>query len=154
MADIVKTELIDPIRNLYGLQNSQDPINKIAHYVQPTHETFKFANKIYAGTNSVTADNTITTLPTDRDFYVTAVQLTLTVNAACDNVSAQVVAPIGGANTYLIRIDTQTLTAGSYNAILPLPFPIKIDRGGIIKSVGTFTVGALTKSAIVYGVLI
>lgn len=94
------------------------------------------------------------TTPTDKDFYVTGIDISMIKDAACDAASGGVVTvstTVKGITFSLARISGITLTAQSASKYCSFPFPIKVDRGVAINVTGTFTAGVLVRDIVVHG---
>jgi len=109
-------------------------------------------------TKSTTGSATIYTTPTDQDFYITALAVSLMKDATCDVAdggSFSITAQVNGIVTQLIGIPLFTLTA--QDGELALSFgnhPMKVDRGTtILIATNTFSAGKMTRIGYVHGYL-
>ena len=85
------------------------------------------------------ANVTIYTTPTDKDFYLTAAQLSVIKDATATSAGSYIQATIDGVAQILIIITGLTLTAQSDAVSQSWPFALKIDRGTPIIVTGTTT---------------
>jgi hypothetical protein len=134
----------------------QESTDVIADFIQPTVEIRPNINIIKSNGVTTTASTTIYAVPADRDFYVTTVISSFIKDAVCDIASNSQIAinctKDGLASVYLARQAVLTLTAQNQEQVVNFPIPIKIDRGtNIIMTTGNFTVGLLSRAAVVIG---
>lgn len=148
MAQIYNTKLISELKEGAKLQQLRDIIpSQLAEKVVPVMEVnpklLRRTNILRSSSRSTTTNGlTIYTTPTNQDFYLTYAQLNYMTDAAADNTTLRLTCTIDGATRDILTVCKQTLTATSGNIILPLQYPIKIDRGTNIQLVMAFTVGA------------
>jgi len=146
-----KGELINNARNEMGADTLQDrlpPLN-MSWIMNP-----RYANIVRRGNNTSTGNLVIYTTPTNADFYLTYIGLSLTKDVACDNALCYLNATIGGQIVVLAVILVQPATASSDYQVIPFTFPLKLDRGSSINLVGSFAAGTLAKSAQIQGFVI
>lgn len=89
----------------------------------------------------------------EKDFYLTHVTINLTKDATCDIANGRVAlsVTIGGLSADLCSFSVLTLTAQDKSASIAFTKPIKIDKNTAITFAGTFTVGAMVRSASISG---
>lgn len=139
--------------NCTDLLDLKQPIQQAQGYIQPSVEVGP-RNSIIAKTSTTTSTGASTTLYTtlsDKKFYITYLMLAFTKDASCDNTSVSITATIAGASVVLAEMKSQTLTADSRSLVVQLPYPLAIDIGSTITYGATFTVGALSRRATVFG---
>lgn len=104
-------------------------------------------------TNATSA--TIYTTPADRDFFIKAVYLTLNKDASATSTSSAITCTVGGVTKTLAKINTTTLVATqAINVYVPLPKPLKVDRGSVIAVTNSTNVANINASGIIYGYLV
>lgn len=93
------------------------------------------------------------TTPTDKDFYLTAIQASFAKDATCDVASGpgRVSVVIDGATQYILEFALLTLTAQSDAVVIVFPYPVKIDRTSSIAWTNTFTAGAMARTLTLVG---
>lgn len=156
MAKIYSSDLSKELREGARLQTAKDIIpSELAEKVVPVMEVNpKMLRRITVfkeTTKNTTASTTIYSTPSDRDFYLSAAYFSLQADAACDNVSGQIIATQEGSGKAILRIMKITLTATSGQMTLSLPEPMKIDRGTNITLNTSFTVGACSMTGGIFG---
>ena len=106
-------------------------------------------------TTSANTNPTIYTVPAKKVFYLTALKLSYRKDATCDASSGQqvITATIDGSTVVICGLASITLTAESESIYQNFQRPIRLKAGSAIVSgrSGAFTVGALQRSATVYG---
>lgn len=110
-----------------------------------------YANVVRNILGTSTGTGTLYTTPTDKDFYLTSVQISVQANAACDSTFAVIRCTIEGIIRNVIGIAKLTLTATSEAVSITFTTPVKIDRGTAIQTNNTFTAGSQTISAQITG---
>jgi len=86
---------------------------------------------------SATTATTIYTTPTDKDFYLTSLYLSVAKDAAQTGTSASITAIIDGVTVNLLSFISITLTASEVADNIVFNTPIKIDRGTAIATVAS-----------------
>lgn len=153
MAQIIRSSIIQWMIDLLGLQPSSQTVPLALNgTVQPVVEIGPRHTRISRfNFSSTTGTGTLYTTPTDKDFYITYVSLTVTQDATCDGVVGTVQLVQDGVTRGLIAIPHQALTAGTYTLSLSFPYPIKVDRNTAITAVTTFTAGTCSRYATLGG---
>jgi len=136
------------IFNTKVADNISDQVNPV---IQPTMEIKPFANIVRGVANANTGGTTIFSTPTDKDFFLTYVQISGSSLADADNTSFNAFANIDGVNEELVQVQKQTLTAHTFTQAVHFDPPIRIDRGTGITVNTAFTVGAARKSGCLNG---
>ena len=130
--------------------------NKIKNSIQPTLETNPFMSKYCDVAKfleaTTTANATIYTTPTDKDFYLCSAFLSFEKDVTADNgyVSISCTAKDGTVFTALELINI-TLTAAAKQLSISFPYPILLKKGSTLILSGTFTVGVCRKVAGITG---
>jgi len=127
--------------------------NEVSPFIQPVISVEAYTNVIATGGNAATAAVTIYTTPTDKDFFLHSVHISYEKNATADNTEIYVSATLANKLTAvnLIDIATLSLTASRDTQVIVFPKPLLLARGVGIGLYGTFSVGALIKTAQITG---
>lgn len=157
MTTVNNSEVIQELRNAAKLQLGKDRIpNFLSSGIVPTIELSSklVKNGIAKATSqTTTGTTTIYATPATQDFYLCGIEYGFVKNATCDVATGtlNVTATINGSAQTIATIPVLTLTAERGDRFIYLSHPIKIDRGINIQLSGTFTAGAMSRSATVYG---
>lgn len=158
MATIYNSELTKELINAAKIQTSRDIVpNQLAEKVIPVMEVnpklLRRTNIMKASTKTTTGTQTVYTAPTDKDFYLTDLQLAWSKDVANDGISAFWVITIDGdsATTNILRLYGQTLTANQIVETISFSNPIKIARGSTLSISHSFTVGASSIAGSLFG---
>jgi hypothetical protein len=101
--------------------------------------------------SSSTGGATIFTTPTNKDFYLTGLFISMSDNAACDGIYVRIQATINTTVYDLIRLQKQTLVATNLQDGISFSVPIKIDKGTGINMDNNFSVGTSVRAASIFG---
>lgn len=133
----------------------QDTPRELGRTIVPVLPINPCANRkldiVNPAASSTTGSLTLYTTPMDKDFYLVGIQWSIMKDATNDNTSATIAANVGGASKTLFYMTSLTTTARDDSGFVSFQRPIKIDRGATILFTTSFTVGALTRSAVIYG---
>lgn len=112
-----------------------------------------YANIQVSGSLTVTSNQTLYTVPTDKAFFLTGACFNHIANAACDNTSASLrVTPYEAASPIeFIIVGKFTLTAYNETVVRDLSTPILLKPGSLITINQTFTVGSAIIRATING---
>lgn len=112
-------------------------------------------NVLLDGTATNATSATIYTTPTDRDFFIKQVQLSINKDATATSTFSAITCVVGGVTKTLLRVNTTTLTAvqGLCN-VVTLPNGLKVDRGTIIAVTNTTNVANISATGIISGYII
>lgn len=120
--------------------------------------TFDYSNSlncdIVRHSSLVTSGSgTLYTVPSDKDFYLKYVTLSVVKDATCDMATGAVgvSAIIGGAARGLLAVPVLVTTAQNQSTQITFPTPIKIDRGTGITISGTYTAGLMARYTTIGG---
>jgi hypothetical protein len=118
-----------------------------------TPDLHRVADICEGASSAATGAFTVFTTPTDKDFYLTSAQISISKSAACDLATGVVslTVVISAQTKSILNIATVTLTAQQQSIALGLPVPIKLDRGSVISMSGTFGIAALSRAASIVG---
>jgi len=130
-------KVIAKITKALGLQTAVDKSTyDLMNTIQPIvdSEPRPYVNAIF---QKFTTAGTMTTLPTDKDFFLTGLQLTKAKLAAETGTSCNIrVFLESGEQIDLLVIGGHTLIAENTSVTLNLTVPIKLLRGSAISTVG------------------
>lgn len=110
----------------------------------------RYANIVRTGTASNATTATIYTTPSDADFYMTSVTISMIKDATATSVYSGVNFFINGV-VYNFRIDGFTLTAQADSLHCALPAPVKVDRNTAITAINSTNVANVTCRAVITG---
>jgi len=102
-------------------------------------------------TAASTGSTTIYTTPTSKDFYLTSLQLYATTDATADNNQYAIFVTIDGVQVNILQMVKQLATAWSDHAELVFKYPMKLDRGSLIRVNTSYTVGNSRHGGCVHG---
>lgn len=115
----------------------------------------RIANIVKSNFSASTGAITIYTTQNEKekDFYLTHVNINLTKDVTCDAASGRIAlsVTIGGLAADLCSFSILTLTAQDKSTSIAFQKPIKIDKNTAITFAGTFTAGAMVRSASIGG---
>lgn len=148
-------QIDDNIKTDLTLKEGYDHIPKtIIPSIQPVYEVYRrVCNVSRSVAQTTTGTFTIFTANADRDIFLTGVTLSYVKGATCDigTGSIDMTATVKGVATNLLSLAVLTLTAQSDSMTLSFPTPIQVDRNTAVTVTGTFTAGALSRTACVHG---
>lgn len=159
MATIYNSDLSKEILEGARVQLSRDKIpSEIAEKVVPVMEVnpklLRRCDFIETNSSTTSGTLTITTLPTDKDIFITGFNVNLIKDVANDGATGYLVLTVTQADfgaKGLIRIPIITATAQSFSLSETLREPIKLARGSTITLTGTFTAGVMVRTASIFG---
>lgn len=126
----IKNYFIDILK----LNPIQDSIpDYVRQDIQPTVEVDKpFSNILRRASCINTTTATIYTTPTDKDFYLTGANISLTKDVSATSTSSAINVTIDGVTQVLTEIKGISLTVQSDCMSVSLTHPIKVDRNTAI----------------------
>jgi len=138
---------------IFKWKGGENMENEVSPFIQPVISVEPYTNIIATGGNAATAAVTVYTTPTDRDFFLHSIHLSYEKNATADNTEVYVSVTLANKLTAvnLIDIATLSLTASRDTQVIVFPKPLLLARGTGIGLYGTFSVGALIKTAQITG---
>lgn len=158
MATNYNSELSKEFTEGGKIQISRDRIpTEFAEKVVPVMEVnpkfFRRINILSTSNKPTTGANTAYTTPTDRDFFLTNVQFSLIKDSTCDQATGTVTltSTQDGVSKTIVAIPVITLTAQSESIQVNFPYPIKLDRGVIVTTTATYTVGVMVRQTNLQG---
>jgi len=156
MENIINDETVREVSRILGNPVQNKPLldtSKIMLVAETNPKLTKYANVTSRASSTATGNTTLYTTPTDRDFYLTDINISISKNVTNDITACYVnVTPQEYPALRIIDLALQPLTAtDSINIQKSLTFPIKLQRGTTIVLVKTFTAGAGTFTGIVCG---
>lgn len=153
------SNVAEEIRDVLKLQQNVDGnISNVAGQIIPVVDVnpkhARIVNVCQRLTKTTTGDGTVYTTPSDKDFYMTNLQLSFIKDAACDaatgNLSVTAFLP-DGSNPFLLSMPIITLTAQQSQGFFNFSAPVLLKKGSAIVSTGSFTAGALSRTVNVIG---
>jgi hypothetical protein len=157
MVQIQNTDAITAIRDGAKLSISEGFPQQLSNVVVPvldmTPDNHRKDTVLASLTQTTTGAMTVYTASADRDTYITGASISFVKGATCDIASGAIalgITQLSLART-LISISVLTLTAERDKVFIAFQNPVKIDRGTTITLSGTFTAGALVRSANIIG---
>jgi len=156
MVKIQRTSILNNATNELNIQlGTEQPPSEIGggvNLVYPINQ--KYTSVFYEKVQTLSASTSIYTTPTDKDFYLTYLTLSVVKDAANDNTVTTLSASNRGVATRLCSLQFLTTTQATDHLELIFPYPIKLDRGTSISIVGSFAAGTMTKVASIGGFLV
>lgn len=142
MAFIHNTDLTKELKEGAKLQQLRDIVpNQLADKVVPTMETnpkfFRRINIVKKNTVTNSTAGTIYTTPSDKDFYLCAINLTVSKDATATSLLSEVRIVVDNLQVFPISIATTTTTTETKQASIVFNNPIKIDRGTNISGINS-----------------
>lgn len=127
--------------------------SQIVPVIEINPSLVRTANFLRDNNQSTTGTMTVFTSASDRDTYLQSVSLSFAKDATCDIATGTLhcTAIVDGATRKIIGHGVLTLTADARTSTISFPKPLKIDRNTAVQVNGSFTVGALSRQAIVTG---
>jgi hypothetical protein len=160
MAIIYNSDLTKEIREGAKVSLRDVIPNQIADKVVPVMEVnpklLRRINIVKIGLSSTTGNTTIYTTPTDKDFYLTGVQIGLIKDATNDMAIGNcglTITPKGSPSTAVIGIPVLTLTAQNSSVTRDFSIPILLEKGSniIFAQSSAYTVGLCSKEGTIIG---
>jgi hypothetical protein len=100
----------------------------IGNIFVPVIPVTRVCNIIRTTTATNATTGTIYTTPTDKDFYLVGLVISLIKDVTSTATNIQIRVTIDGVVQTIMNISTLTLTVDTRQSTLGLPFPIKVDR--------------------------
>ncbi len=113
---------------------------------------YREVNFVIQGGQSTTGS--ITALITDSvaTTFLTGYQISYWKDVTADNTNVQLLTTLNGvANSVLFYSRSPSVTAKDFYASRELTVPIKLDKGVTVLLTGSFTVGAMVRTIVLYG---
>lgn len=122
--------------------------------IQPTFELKRrYANIVKTGTRTSSGSATVYTTPSDKDFYLTGVQMSWSKDVTNDGTTASLQVTIDGDSTAsnILRLYGQSVTANQIAETMSFLYPIKLARNSTITINQTYTAGASSLASTITG---
>lgn len=111
---------------------SGEDITEYQNYIQPIIDIKPICNIVRDAGFSNSTGTSIWTTPSDKDFYLVGVTLSLRTDATAQTIQLVLTAKVDQVNHNILQIANIPLNATTANNSISLPIPIKIDRNSNI----------------------
>jgi len=128
--------------------------DNIADNIVPVIPVLPVTRFAETGSRSTSGAGNIQGAFTSKDYYITGINFAIVKDATCDVVDGTcgITVLVDGVSKTIASLPVLTLTAQSMVINVTLPFPLKVDRLGVIGfSSQIFTVGKFIRTATIYG---
>jgi len=142
--EIQSKEVIDKISDELKLQPAMKIPRELMEKIQLVYNVNpkRVVNVARGTTSTTTGEVSAFVTPTDRDFFLTHINISTASDVVCDNTRiAVLVTPEGNTRLRILSIVKETLTVHQESAQLALVPPLKVERGSNITLQTIFTVG-------------
>lgn len=158
MATIYNSELSRELIDGGKIQTSRDNIpTQIADKVVPVMEVnpklLRRCTIVRRSTAISALTSTIYTTPANGDFYISALEIAYSADAAATTTNFTITATIDGASRIIAELRRVTGAADKDSLYLGFPIPIKIDRNTIIAINSATADVSFLGAGIIYGYL-
>lgn len=157
MATIHNSDLTNELKDGAKLQQIRDVIpTQLAEKVVPVMEVNpKLLRRINVCKNA-TANNatsaTIYTTPTDKDFFITCVILSVSKDVTSTSLASAVAGTLfTGETISFAGITTETLKSEAHQEVISYPIPIQLKRGTTITVTNTTNVANILTRGLIFG---
>lgn len=136
------------------LQGFQGQVNSVSPVVVPTvNYGPSVSNIVKSITSSATGNTTVYTVPANKIFFLTGVNMSVQQDATCDCLghNLQFNTSANSAFQTLIGTAQLTTTASRSDMALALPFPLRVPAGSLFRMSAAYTLGTATKQAVIIG---
>jgi hypothetical protein len=152
MKDIINNsqvfkELYDTTGIMWGVQDKPE----IIPVVDLTPKSHRIINVVKTKNTVATGAATILTTRTDADFYLVGVSMQGQFDATNDGLYYRVQAYIDALQVDVCYKKKLSTTATDINIVEMFPIPIKIDKGTIINTDTSYTVGNAGVTVLIFG---
>lgn len=143
-----KKEIEDAIRGNSVSNLAPTKVSDTVQLVLPINpKDYRRVNIVKTGLATNATSATIYTTPTDKDFFLTSLALSIIKDVTSTSLRTDIAVVIDGAAQNLLSICSLTLTAQAQNIAQSYHAPIKIDRGTNITVSNTTNVANITARA-------
>ena len=157
MATINRSSIITNASNELNIQQGvnatpKEASNNIAlvYNVNP-----KYTDVLRSTSKSTTGSGAIYTTPSDKDFYITYLQLSYRCDNTCDTTEISISGSMSGITRTIARfIRTGAGTADKDTLVINFPFPLKMDKNVAINHTSTFAAGNITFTSTIGGFIL
>ena len=159
MATITNSEVIQEIRDSAKIQAGMESIpnqleNKVIPVMEVNPKLLRRINIVKTATANAATSATIYTTPTDQDFYLVSLTLSMIKDSSATSVESSITAIIDGATIKVASIVGITLTAQNDSISLTFPFPMKIDKNTSIYVTNSTNTAVIKSLACIHGYLV
>jgi len=152
MARHYSPTIAERLNRIFGFRSGDAIDNEVegTYAVVPLTPT---VNIVRHNSSSSSGNISLYTTPTDKDFYLTGILLSIVKDATCDVATGtiNINTVINGATRRVADIAVLTTTAQSQSVVVSFPFPLKVDRNVAFTISGTFTVGNMSRTGVLQG---
>lgn len=143
----------EDLHRIFNLKG-QSPTAEVEDYIQPVITIERPIEIIGSSSKNTSGNATISTMPTDKDTYITGFVYSFSKNATCDvatgNCAVEVY--INGVTRNLVTLAITTLIEENGQVAINFDKPMKIDRGRLIQhSNTTYAAGSMCRNITIYG---
>lgn len=130
--------------------------NTVVPVMEVNPKLMRRANVALSITATNATSSTIYNIPSDKEFYLTSVYLSLVKDVTATSTISTINGTLDGTTTgvALISLKTTTLTAESQNAGLTFTFPLKLKSGSAITVTNSTNVANVSANGIITGYLV
>lgn len=156
MATIYRNTYLQWLQKILGLQSSKEqPPSTLAPTVQAIVDIVpRITTVVRRASSATTGGATLYTTPTDKDFYITFVDMAYSKDAANDTTEVYIDCVINGSTTRIMSLNVVAATAQADGKIVSLPYPVLVDRNSVVRIVSNFTAGTLNRQGTVGGYIL
>lgn len=156
MVTINNSELFKELKDGSKLQQLTDIVpSQLQNIVVPVMEVnpklLRRCNIVRSLDLTNSSNATIYTVPADRDFFLCGATLSVIKDVTATSVKSRIEIFASGIVTNILTIVGLSLTVQSETISSFLPFPVRIDKGSIIKLSNSTNVANVTSSACICG---
>lgn len=152
MVDIQSKEVIDKISDELKIQPAMTIPRALAEKIQLVYGINpQYDVKFVAGsTNDATTSDLMTTSAT-KDTYLVACMLTVSKDVVSNSINSKINAfAVGRANSSLLALRYEPVTAGTHQITFDFAHPIKLERGSVITITNSSGTASIDTLGIVY----
>lgn len=156
MAQIKNSGTLREITEAGNLQTGFDQIpteasKSVVYTMEVNPKMMRRCTVVKSGAAVNATSSTMYTTPSDKDFYLIAMALSVIKDVTATSTVSAINATIDGQATNILQIAGITLTVQENNISLALPIPLKVDRGTVISATNSTNVGNVAARANIFG---
>lgn len=140
----------DAVR-IFNLKAGDNLTSDIGNLIVPVVPITRFSNILKTATATNNTAATIYTTPSDKDFYLTGVQIAVSKDATATSLGTDVTVFYNSVNTRIIKISTNQLQVQNEAVSQVFNPPLLIDKGTAIVLNNSTNVANIVSSACIYG---
>ncbi len=129
------TSVAQDMNRIFDLKGEQT--NEVSDIISPVVIIKRSPDIIKKGTASNATSGTAYTTPSDKDFYLTNVMLSVTKDVTATSAETAATVILNGITVSILSLSTLTLTAQNMSGSLNFANPVKVDRGTAIQVTNT-----------------